>query len=213
MSAKPPRRVSSTLLCALFGYTFIAVVPGSAQTNSNANMMYDVGLHVPFIVSMPGGARGAVVDTPVELIDLYPTIVDSLGLPVPPEVQGTSLANAVRDAGPVPEKAYVFSENSSVKMLRSRTHKLVYYPGQPYGELYDLVKDPEEITNLYDDPAHAEQRTQMTKALLDRLVFAEAPLHGASLRGPAYWRYSYHKAFDSSVHPLPAPASNESRSA
>ena len=73
-------------------------------------------------------------------------------------------------------------------MLRGPRWKLVHYPNQPYGELYDLQTDPGEVDNLYDDPQHQPRRQQMTQALLDRLIETEATRHGESLKGPAYWR-------------------------
>ena len=84
----------------------------------------------------------------------------------------------------------------TVKMIRSRRHKLVHYPGQPYGELYDIADDPDEIHNLYDDPEYRQLRERMTRDLLDRLILTEAPRHGESKRGSAYWRYLYSKAFE-----------------
>ena len=97
--------------------------------------------------------------------------------------------------GPAPEREYVFAESGAVKALRSQRYKLVYYPGQTYGELYDLERDPEEMENLYGRAEHAELRATMVQALLDRLIYTEAPRHGESLRGPAYWRSQYTAPF------------------
>ena len=41
-----------------------------------------------------------------------------------------------------------------IKSVRTRDWKLVHYPGQPYGELYDLRADPGELRNLYGQPQH-----------------------------------------------------------
>lgn len=81
-------------------------------------------------------------------------------------------------------------------MIRNEEHKLVHYPGQSYGELYDVANDPEEIRNLYDDPEYRALRDQMRCDLLDRLIATEGSRHGESKRGPAYWRYLYAKAFE-----------------
>ena len=151
-------------------------------------MLYDVGLRVPLIVRLPGSGGGRVVHTPVELMDLCPTLLESAGLAVAPEIQGRSLKPAI-DGGDPRERAYVFAESGAVKMIRNQRHKLVHYPGQPYGELYDIAADPEEITNLYDSPDRLGTRERMTRDLLDRLIHTEAARHGESLRGAAYWRY------------------------
>ena len=62
--------------------------------------------------------------------------------------------------------------------IRTATHKLICYQGQPHGmkgaspkptpeewELFDLVKDPRELRNVYDDPAYAEVRARLTARL------------------------------------------------
>jgi arylsulfatase A-like enzyme len=81
-------------------------------------------------------------------------------------------------------------------MIRGARYKLVHYPGQLYGELYDIAADPDEIHNLYDEAEHEEVRERMTRDLLDRLIYAEGARHGESKRGEAYWRYLYSKAFE-----------------
>ena len=149
-------------------------------------MLYDVGLHVPLIVSKPGEAPN-LHDDLVELLDLCPTLLECANLPVAPEIQGYSLAPALTGGKPH-HRDHVFSESGGVKMLRGQRWKLVHYPGQPYGELYDLQTDPGEVDNLYDVPAHRDRREEMTRILLDRLIHTEAARHGESLRGPAFWR-------------------------
>lgn len=147
-------------------------------------MLYDVSLHVPLVIRAPG-IRPSVIDQPVELLDLFPTLMDLLDTPPPPQVQGHSLLR------PSISRETVFAESGAAKMLRGHRFKLVHYAGQPYGELYDLADDPQEQNNLYARPEYAHLRAEMTHALLDRLIMMEAPLHGESKRGPAYWRTQY----------------------
>ena len=157
-------------------------------------MLYDVGLRVPLIIRSPGDRPRTVGDA-VELVDLCPTLLESAGLEIAPEIQGHSLAGSLA-GGEAPPRDYVFAESGAVKMLRGRRYKLVHYPGQPYGELYDIAVDPNEIHNRYDDARYREVRERLTRDLLDRLIRAEAARHGESKRGPAYWRYLYSEAFE-----------------
>lgn len=166
-------------------------------------MLYDAGLQVPCIVQTPahgsdGREPGRTVEEPIELVDVCPTILETAGLDVSPVIQGESLAPAM-SGGQVPKRRYVFAETGAVKMIRGDRYKLVHYPRQSYGELYDVVADPKETTNLYDDPEFEEVRTRMTRDLLDRLISTEGPIHGETHgdRGPAYWREMYQVPFES----------------
>jgi len=60
-----------------------------------------------------------------------------------------------------------FSEYGPRIMARTEEWKLVFYPGEPYGELYHLEADPDELYNLYDDPAHAGARGEMVERMMD----------------------------------------------
>jgi arylsulfatase A-like enzyme len=158
-------------------------------------MLYDVGLKVPLIIRAPGAEGGRVVREAVELIDLCPSLLECAGLEVAPEIQGQSLKDSLH-GGAAPQREYVFAESGAAKTIRGHQYKLVYYPGQPYGELYDVLEDPLESTNLYEDPSFLSIRDKMVKDLLDRLIYTEAPRHGESKRGPAYWRRLYRLPFE-----------------
>ena len=160
-------------------------------------MLYDVGLMVPLIIRMPGEKTGQIIKDSVELIDLCPTLLECAGLDTAPEIQGYSLRESLSGA-PVPERKYIFSESGAVKTIRGKRYKLVYYPGQPYGELYDILEDPLESRNLYDERDYRKVREKMIRDLLFRLIYTEAPLHGESKRGPAYWRNLYRMPFEAS---------------
>ncbi len=158
-------------------------------------MLYDKSLHVPFILRAPGVDGGAEVDTPVELVDYFPTVLDLLNIPNPPEVQGRSLAPDMRGEVGNPLET-IFAKSGAVKMLRGRDYKLVYYPGQPYGELYDLANDPLELHNLYDNSDYEKEKQALIEALTDRLIGMEAARHGESTQGPAYWRTHHRLPFE-----------------
>jgi arylsulfatase A-like enzyme len=74
-------------------------------------------------------------------------------------------------------------------MLRQGDHKLIVHHGLPAtarqrsGELYDLATDPQELHNLWDDPASAILRADLTAQLLDVMVATE----DRSQPREAYW--------------------------
>jgi len=53
-----------------------------------------------------------------------------------------------------------------IVMRRDHKWKIVVYLDDTYGELYDLSKDPGEVRNLWDDPAHREMRAELAKSCL-----------------------------------------------
>lgn len=163
-------------------------------------ILYDVGLHVPLIIRTPQGAQNHVVDDLVELVDLCPTLLESTGLDLAPEIQGHSQHQALQGNPPY-KRDYIFAETGAIKTIRSQTHKLVYYPGQSYGELYNIEQDPHETQNLYEDPNNQSLRTQMVTDLLDKLIYLEGPLHGKSAKGPAYWKQLYTLPFQPEHQP------------
>jgi arylsulfatase len=123
--------------------------------------MYDSVVRVPCIVRAPGKLpAGTVVNDLVEEVDVLPTILDILDVPIPKCVQGTSLTS-------LKGKRAVFSEFPTIKMARTQEWKLVHYSKAHYGELYHLSEDPHELTNLYADPKYASNRADMEALLFD----------------------------------------------
>ncbi len=66
------------------------------------------------------------------------------------------------------------------KSVRTERWKLVHYPGQPYGELYDLQNDPYELHNLHEDDNHEQVRHELAGLLLEWLIETEDCLPFAS---------------------------------
>ena len=77
---------------------------------------------------------------------------------------------------PVGSKTRELGVAGRVMALRSKDWKYVHYPGQPYGELYDLRNDPDEFENLWDDPARRTLRVECRDRLLERVLAGADPL-------------------------------------
>ncbi len=153
----------------------------------HGSTLYDHQLLVPLIVHLPAelrrllsaerwdpDSRGRVVEEQVELVDLYPTVLDLLAIELPHEVQGRSLRPLLEGRELEPEKA--FSENTNIdsyerKSLRTARFKFIRStpkrrarPGsEEYAELYDLRQDPTEQVDL------AGEHPELVAALLAEL--------------------------------------------
>lgn len=150
--------------------------------------LYDCSTRVPLIFNWRGrivGHRRA--SGLVELTDIAPTLLEACGLPKEPAMQGQSLwqqltqANASLD--PIREDIYCEYANSNphtpsiyLNMVRTATHKLIAHHNQHDGELYDLVNDPGENRNLWNDPASLPLRAQMLSRLAARMAFTADPM-------------------------------------
>lgn len=139
-----------------------------------AGYMYDEVVHTPLIIRAPGKLpSGKRVAGMTQAIDIMPTVLELLGVTPSKRIQGQSLLPVI--AGKSPGRGEVYSEFATTKMLQTADWKLVHYVGAPLGELYNLREDPHELSNLYNDPAHAKVRAEMQSRLIDWLIKTEDP--------------------------------------
>ena len=133
--------------------------------------LYDVTIRPPLILRAPGRiAAGLRVESIAMTPDLAPTVLELLGLPVPPDMEGRSLAGLLAgqplQAPRAPRRKVVASESTWMCKWAYRTdeYKLIVarepdlYGGPPV-ELYDLGADPAETVDL------AEARPDVREAL------------------------------------------------
>jgi len=147
---------------------------------------YDEAVRVPLVVNWPGRfSAGLRADGLVELVDLAPTLLESAGVEVPSRMQGRSLAPLLRgEADPAHFRDHVYSEYYNAwthqhaygTMHRTANEKIVVYHGTDQGELYDLVTDPDELENLWDEPARRDMKTRLLKAAFDASVLSMDPM-------------------------------------
>jgi arylsulfatase A-like enzyme len=142
----------------------------------NKMWMYEPSLHLPLLIRYPGVVRpGAQNHELTSMLDLAPTFLDIAGAPVPADMQGVSMLPLLRGE-PTPWRDAVYYhyypqyDIPEQYGVRTKTHKLVHYPGQEAGidwELFDLKTDLNEMHNLAEDPAYAQELAEM-KTLLSK---------------------------------------------
>jgi len=117
---------------------------------------------VPAIVRWPAGVAqpGRRVDSFVSLADFAPTFAELAGVPVTRHVAGASLVPFLEGRSPAAWRDAVFSQCNGVELyytqrsVMTRDYKYVFN-GFDQDELYDLRRDPHEMTNLANDPRYA----------------------------------------------------------
>ena len=142
--------------------------------------MYDSVLRVPLIFWAPGLIDGpAALDTPMELMDVAPTILEACGIEIPDDWDAQSLWPCLDGDGDVPGDGVVYAELSRdhiqtgaefIVMRRDPDWKIVWYANEEDGELYDLQSDPEEVRNLWFSMAHQDLKDRLVEEIRDRTV-------------------------------------------
>ncbi len=183
-----------------------------AFVSDHGDMMGDHGLiwksfytfractRIPFLLAAPGCPGGRSTDALAAQVDLFPTVLDLCGAPLPgadwPATEtpfergieaplrlypGRSLRPVLDGtAGAVRDRVVIENDDPTtgyrVRSLLTPTHRLAVYPGTPDGELIDLAADPDELHNLWYRAGRRALRDRLTAELLDAYA-AETPLY------------------------------------
>ena len=127
---------------------------------------YEEGIRVPLVIMdprVPENQRGKVTDAMALNLDLPSTFLDWAGADIPESYQGRSLKPVVAEGKPKDWRTDTFHEHFAVRNripafegIRNQNFKYVRYVDHGNREfLHDLKNDPDELTNLADDPKHA----------------------------------------------------------
>ena len=135
-----------------------------------ANLHEEV-TRVPLIISVPGFVAGKT-DAIVELVDIYPTLCELAGLPIPEAVQGTSLVPILRDRN-ASVKAGALSFNRGASLREKDWAYMRYTDGTE--ELYDMKEDPRQFVNQAKNPEYSAILLQLRERLDISLKAAEIP--------------------------------------
>jgi arylsulfatase A-like enzyme len=136
--------------------------------------LFDEQLRVPLIFVVPG-RPAHVVDEPVALVDVAPTLIDLFGAPVPANMRGQSLLPVIVNgkAARGPAARPVFAEMlpatawpHHATMMMDDGKKLIHRISERRWELYDLTSDPGEKKNLADTPAAAALMESLRRKLV-----------------------------------------------
>ncbi len=147
--------------------------------------LYDHSVRVPLIFSGPGIPKGKQIDKPVYYQSLAATTLEMSGVKVPETFEYKSLASMIagKDSGYQGEEAIYGAYNMYQRSIRTDKYKLIYYPYagsklerkgkdikvvkpyQPKIQLFDMEKDPKEMTNLADNPEYKSLKVSLINRL------------------------------------------------
>jgi len=150
---------------------------------------YEQAVRAPLIFAAPGlKAKGEKTLAPTEFVDIFPTLCDLAGLPIPGSVEGKSLVPILGNPeAKVREAALEQFPRGNDKMgytLRDKRYRYVkwvkmdYYGGERTGptvatELYDYEKDPLETVNLANNPEYKKVVEKFERLFKERGIAQE----------------------------------------
>lgn len=131
--------------------------------------LFEDSLRVPFTIFAPGvSGAGGVCGRTVEMVDLYPTLIELCGLPPARDLEGRTLAPLLRDptaSWDKPAYSYLTHGARGASVRNGRFRYTEWTGGGVKAELYDYQTDPGESKNLADSPEYGARVSEM-RALL-----------------------------------------------
>jgi N-acetylglucosamine-6-sulfatase len=141
---------------------------------------YEASMRIPMLMRAPmfSPEKGRTIEQVVANIDIAPSLLEAAGLPIPEQMDGRSFLRVVKGEG-AGWRDYLlyeyfwewnYPQTPTMHALRGDRFKYIRYHGiWDTDELYDLKNDPDETTNLIDDPDHLDTVTAMNARLFEIL--------------------------------------------
>ena len=141
-------------------------------------LILDGSLKMPFIVRYPKLIRPASENQDLcSNVDIAPTLLDLVNLPVPPTMQGRSMAPLLKGQTPSDWRKAVWYNYPGKPQhygIRTDRYTLVHDHDSDAIELYDIQRDPTQSVSLHDQPEYKETIRKLEKELVD--VMAEVDI-------------------------------------
>jgi choline-sulfatase len=128
------------------------------------NTLWDRSTRVPLIFSGPGVKGGQRSGRTAELLDIYPTLSELCSLETPDHLEGLSLMPQLKNAEAPRSRPAITTHNHDNHAVRTEQWRYIRY-ADGSEELYDMVNDPNEFTNLANDSRYASEKNALIKQL------------------------------------------------
>lgn len=129
-------------------------------------------MHVPLFVKPPiKDYKGSVNEDPVINIDIASTCLTAAGAQVPSRLANYPYTTYWTDDQPK-VRDYLYMEARDMRGILKDGVKTIHYVDRPYGELYDMKKDPLEIENLWNDATYDRQKLEAYRLMMNHMYQA-----------------------------------------
>jgi arylsulfatase A-like enzyme len=127
--------------------------------------VFEHSMRTPLIICGPGIPAGKSTTAFTYLLDLFPTLCDTLNIEPPSDLAGQSLRPLWEGRTDKVRESVFLPFIQIQRAVRDQRWKLIAYPKIEYLQLFDLQSDPNEITNLADKPEHAQQVVRLQQLM------------------------------------------------
>jgi len=137
--------------------------------------LYEESVHVPLMLALPGRPAGRIERVAAQHVDLAPTLLTALGLPVPPVFRGRDLLAAADSPGQEPDVLLSTDWRDIGRWaVRRGDWKLIVHEDQDRRQLFNLGDDPHEQNDLLT------QNPDLVEQLLEAYAHATKPIPGVT---------------------------------
>jgi arylsulfatase A-like enzyme len=127
--------------------------------------LYDHSVRMPLMISGPGIPKRKKVDALVYQHSAFATTCELAGVPIPKAVEFPSLVDLLKGKETEKHDAMFCFYRNFQRSVRTQDHKLIVYPEAGVTQLFDIKKDPWELTNLADKPEHSALKGRLMSRL------------------------------------------------
>lgn len=133
--------------------------------------LYEHSTNVPLIMAGIGIPANVRSEAFVYLTDVYPTLCEMLGLPIPQSVDGASFNHLFDNPGADHHQFITTTYKENQRAIRDSQYKLIRYQvhDQEHTQLFDLINDPYETVNLVDQESYTNELDRLNKSLFEQL--------------------------------------------
>jgi arylsulfatase A-like enzyme len=150
-----------------------------AQGRRAKNIFYEEATRIPFLIKWPKSIpAGTLSDASLATVDIMPTILSLMDLPIPRDVEGMALAHcALGKKGPEPKAAFLMNTGACAawqnghewRATRDKRYTYAKYRLDKSELLFDNVADPYQMTNLARQPGYKSTIARFQKILADKM--------------------------------------------
>lgn len=145
--------------------------------------LYDPSMKAPLVVAGPGVPHGESAAL-CYLLDVFPTVCDLAGVPVPEKIDGRSVRDLIASKAKTARPDLMLAYRQFQRAVRDDRWKLIRYPQVGVTQLFDLQADPDETKNLANEPVQKERVATMLARLaeLQKQFGDDLPLTAAEVK-------------------------------